>query len=95
MAFPLTMARTLPRKFEFHWGQGWVTEEASIRTPHHEPAIQLLEYDSGEKAVRFCGYQGPRMGRYPLILDEDDLPKLRTEVRKNPKLHRLLKNLFG
>ena len=89
------MARTLPRKFEFHWGKGWVTEEASIRTPHHEPAIQLLEYESGEKAIRFCGYNGPRMGRYPLIIGEEHLEELGRQVRKNPKLRRFLEKLAG
>jgi hypothetical protein len=46
------MARELPRKLEFHWGQGWVTEEASVKTLHHEPTIQLLEYESGESVLR-------------------------------------------
>jgi len=87
------MERTLPRKFEFHWGRGWVTEEVSVRTPHHEPTIQLLEYDSGEKAIRFCGYEGVRMGRYPLVVGEEFLEALGREVRKNPKLHRLLKKV--
>ncbi len=90
------MARTLPRKFEFHWGKGWVTEEASVRTPHHEPTIQLLEYEGGEKAIRFCGYDlGGRMGRYPLIVGGEHLEALGREVRRNPKLHRLLKRLVG
>lgn len=87
-------SRKLPRPFEFHWGKGWVMEEASIPTPHHEPTIQLLEYESGEKAVRFCGYNlRGQMGRYPLIIGEEDLDGLAKEVRKSPKLHRLLKRL--
>lgn len=89
------MPRELPRKFEFHWGKGWVMEEASVRSPHHEPTIQLLVYESGEKAIRFCGYQGIRMARYPLILGEDSLEKLGESVKRNPELHRLLKKLVG
>ncbi len=87
------MARPLPRKFEFHWGKGWVTEEASARTPYHEPTIQLLEYESGERAIRFCGYEGARMGRYPLILGEEYLAALGAQVKKNARLHRMLKKL--
>ena len=87
------MARALPRRFEFQWGGGWVTEEASVRTPYHEPTIQLLEYESGEKAVRFCGYEGARMGRYPLVISEGFLEQLGKQVKKNPKLHRLLKKI--
>jgi len=88
--------RKLPRPFEFHWGKGWVTEEASVTTPHHEPTIQLLEYESGKKAIRFCGYS-PRgqMGRYPLILGEEDLGALAKQVQKSPKLHKLLTKLVG
>ena len=89
------MPRKLPRKFEMHWGQGWVTEEACVRTPYHEPAIQLLEYESGEKAIRFCGYEGSRMGRYPLVIGEEYLSELGKQVRANPGLHRLLKRLVG
>ena len=87
------MRRELPRRFEFHWGKGWVTEEASVPTPHHEPMIQLLEYESGEKAVRFCGYEGARLGRYPLVVSDEFLEQLGKQVKKNPKLHRLLKKI--
>ena len=87
------MPRELPRKFEFHWGQGWVKEEASVKTPHHEPTIQLLEYESGERAIRFCGYEGARMGRYPLVIGEEFLAELGKQVRKNPKLRRLLRKM--
>ena len=89
------MARELPRRFEFHWGGGWVTEEASVRTPHHEPTIQLLEYESGEKAIRFCGYEGARMGRYPLVIGAGDLEALGRALRKNRKLHALMRSLVG
>lgn len=89
------MPRELPRKFEFHWGKGMVTEEASVRTPHHEPTIQLLVHESGEKALRFCGYEGPRMGRYPLVVGEEFLESLGKAVKRNAELHRLLKRLVA
>lgn len=87
-------ARKLPRPFEFHWGKGWVTEEASVTSPHHEPTIQLLEYEGGQKAIRFCGYN-PRgqMGRYPLLVGEEDLERLGKELKKNLKLYKLFKRL--
>jgi len=70
-----------------------VTEEASVRTPYHEPTVQLLEYESGEKAIRFCGYEGARMGRYPLVISEQFLAALGKQVKSNPKLYRLLKKM--
>lgn len=35
--------RPVPRPFEFHWGKGQLTEEASFTGKYTEPAIQLLE----------------------------------------------------
>jgi len=88
-------ARPLPRKFEFHWGKGLVTEEASVATKYHEPTVQLLVYDSGEKAIRFCGYEHGKMARYPLLVSEEHLESLGREVRKNRGLHKLLRKLVG
>lgn len=70
-----------------------MTEEASVHTPHHEPTIQLLEYESGEMAIRFCGCEGVRMGRYPLVISEDFLAELGKQVKAKPMLYRLLKRM--
>ena len=43
-------SRSLPRPFSYHWGGGQIVEEAAYTGQHHEPAIQLLEYDEGEAA---------------------------------------------
>lgn len=87
--------RRVPRKFEFHWGKGIIKEEASVVTPHHEPTIQLLQYDTGEKAIRFCAYHGSRFSRMPLLVDEATIARLGGEVRKNPALHKLMKKLVS
>ena len=86
-------ARRVPRKFAFHWGKGIVKEEALVKTPYHEPTIQLLQYDSGERAIRFCSYEGRRFNRFPLIVGENYLNSLARELRKNKELHKLLKRL--
>ena len=62
-------------------------------TPYHEPAVQLLEFDNGDQAVRFCYYHGGRFQTSPLILGHEHLAALRREIRKNQKLHALLKRL--
>lgn len=54
--------RIVPRPFEMHWGKGLIVEEATCATPHHEPAIQLLEYEDGSRSVRFCCFD--RAGRF-------------------------------
>lgn len=70
-------------------------EEASVRTHYHEPTIQLLQYDSDERAIRFCSYEGKRFNRFPLIVDEEHLKPLGKVIRKNKELHELLKQLVG
>jgi hypothetical protein len=72
-----------------------VTEEASVRTPHHETTIQLLECDRGEKAIRSCAYEGDRMGRCPLAIGAGDLEALEWALRKNKQLHALMRSLVG
>ena len=81
------------RRFQLHWGGGWITEEARVRTPYHEPSIQLLCYDAGGRALRFCYYHEGFYQGGPLILSEESLKALRKEIRKNKSLHGMLKKL--
>ncbi len=93
--------RPLPRPFTYHWGSGKIVEEASYVAQHHEPAIQLLEYDEdGEHAgmwsIRFCFYSpSGHFQRSPLVIGDDELRGLRTALRKTPKLRRLLARLVA
>ncbi|HEX9879097.1 MAG TPA: hypothetical protein VGB25_02755 [Candidatus Binatia bacterium] len=81
------------RRFQLHWGGGWITEEARARTPYHEPSVQLLCYDAGGRALRFCYYHEGFYQGGPLILGEETLASFRKEIRKNKTLHGLLKRL--
>ncbi len=86
-------ARALPRAFSYHWGSGQIVEEAAYSGQHHEPAIQLLQYDEGE-AGGGCFYN-PRghFQRSPLVIGDDELRGLRAALKHSPKLRRLLKRL--
>jgi len=95
---PAVKPRTLPRPFNYHWGGGQIVEEASFRAEHHEPAIQLLEYEGGEHdgmwSIRFCFYNPRGMfQRSPMVVGADEIKGLRAALKKTPKLRRLLKNL--
>jgi len=91
-------ARAIPRPFNYHWGSGQIVEEAAYSGQHHEPAIQLLQYDEGEASggwsIRFCFYN-PRghFQRSPLVIGDDELKGLRAALKKSPKLRKLLKRL--
>ncbi|MBI5289322.1 MAG: hypothetical protein HY873_10175 [Chloroflexi bacterium] len=92
--------RPVPRPFEMHWGGGQIVEEAAWSGPHHEPAIQLMQYEDGEAAgtasVRFCFYSpGGQFQRGALIVDEDAIAGLREALRKTPRLRALLKRLVA
>jgi hypothetical protein len=82
------------RRFKLHWGGGWIAEEARSVTQYHEPSIQLLLFDSGEKSLRFCYYHDGMFQGGPLILSESQLAGLRREIRKNKTIHTLLKKLI-
>jgi hypothetical protein len=85
----------VPRPFELPWGKGRITAEASIETPYNEPTVQLLEFDDGARAMRFCLCHRGDMLDKPVILDEADLPRLRKEIQRAPKLAALLRQLVG
>ena len=87
-------SRAVPRSFKLHWGSGFVAEEASIQTEHHEPCIQLLDFDDGTRSLRFCYYNlTGRFQRSPLIMGEDVIDLLRAEVMANPVIRDLIRRL--
>ncbi|MFQ5872707.1 MAG: hypothetical protein ACE5JL_02750 [Dehalococcoidia bacterium] len=83
--------RKLPRPFELPWGRGVVVEEVSILRPHWEPTIQLLEYEDGSVALRFCYYHGSRFGRGPMILSKEDIADMKTAAQNSPRIKALLR----
>jgi hypothetical protein len=81
-----------------HWGRGEIVEEASFQGEHHEPVIQLMEYNEGEAAgslgIRFCSYgQRGNFMRMPLMLSEEDLEGIRVALKKTPRLLAVLRRL--
>ncbi|MEM3905861.1 MAG: hypothetical protein QXZ17_03180 [Nitrososphaerota archaeon] len=90
--------RKIPRKFQLPWGKGMITEEAAIKcsisingsTESWEPTVQLLEFENGEKAIRFCVYGDGRLRRMPLILDKEQAKRLALEIDKNRKLRSMI-----
>ncbi|HYB92099.1 MAG TPA: hypothetical protein VEC38_13775 [Candidatus Binataceae bacterium] len=96
MAVKKTQAE--PRTFSLHWGSGIIEEEVRVATAYHVPAIQLLKFTEGitkgSYEIRFCAYDHRgRFQRMPLIIGEDHIAKLRNELKKAPKLKRMLARL--
>tara|TARA_Y100000815_G_C13062733_1_gene394996 strand:- start:305 stop:571 length:267 start_codon:yes stop_codon:yes gene_type:complete len=85
--------RKIPRPFKMPWGSGMVIEEVSIDSKHHEPTIQLLQFDSGDKVIRFCSYNNGRFSRSPLMVDEKDLRRLGKATAKAKKIRKLISKL--
>ena len=87
--------RPLPRPFAMPWGKGLIVEEASIVREHWEPTVQLLRYEDGSEALRFCYYIGPRFGRGPMLLGADDLEDLSAALAGAPRIAKHLRRLTG
>ena len=86
--------RAVPRPFEMPWGKGEIVEEATAIDEWHEPAIQLLRYEDGSYALRFCHYDhAGRFQRSPLLVADPSLAGLRRSLRTTPRLRRLLRRL--
>jgi len=85
--------RKVPRPFKLSFGSGMIIEEASITSKYHEPTIQLLKFDNGNKVIRFCSYNKGRFNRSPLMIDEKDLPKLGNMIKKEKDISKLISKL--
>ena len=85
--------RPLPRPFSMPWGTGRITEEVQVVRDHWEPTIQLMQYDDGEQALRFCFYSGGRFNRNPMMLSVDDLDEMANALDEAPRIKELLRRL--
>ena len=85
--------RKIPRPFKMPFGSGKIVGEASITSKYHEPTIQLLKFDNGNKVIRFCSYNKGRFNRSPLMIDEKDLRKLGNMIKKEKDISKLISKL--
>ncbi len=89
-------ARSVPRPFALHWGSGHIVEEATYAGQHHEPSLQLLEFDAGYLSVRFCYYDhAGRFQRSPLIVSKDEVAGLKKALAGAPRLRALLREMVS
>jgi len=89
----LCLMRKIPRPFKMPWGNGMVVQEASITSKYHEPTVQLLQFDNGDRAIRFCSYNKGRFSRVPLMIDEKDLQKLGSAIKKEKEIYKFISRL--
>lgn len=87
------------RPFSLHWGDGHIIEEARAETEHTAPAIQLMQFETGEAAgsvaLRFCHFSHDgRFQRSPMILAERDLAGMREALERSPQIARLLRAML-
>ncbi len=85
--------RKIPRPFKMPFGNGMVIKEAFITSQYHEPTVQLLQFDNGNRAIRFCSYNKGRFSRVPLMIDEKDLRKLGNAIKKEKEIYKLISRL--
>jgi hypothetical protein len=85
--------RKIPRPFKMPFGSGKIVEEASITSKYHEPTIQLLKFDNGNKVIRFCSYNKGKFSRSPLMIDEKELRKLGNAIKKEKELSKFISRL--
>lgn len=90
----------VPRSFSMHWGDGQIVEEARFEGEHTEPAIQLMQFETGPTAgsvaLRFCHFNhAGRFQRSPLIVGETEVGLLREAVATNPRIRALLLEIAG
>lgn len=88
------------RSFTYHWGSGYVAEEARVFGQYHVPTIQLLKYTEGPAAdsvsIRFCHYSHDgHFRRSPLLMSAEEVDAMREALRAAPELRALLKRFVS
>ena len=88
------------RRFNYHWGSGYIVEEAQVQGQHHQPTFQLLRYTegpaAGEVGIRFCYYsQVGRFQRSPLLMSSEDMALMREALSETPELRSFLAELVA
>ena len=83
----------LPLFFKMPCGYAMVIDVYSISSQYHEPTIQLLEFDNGDKLLRFCSYSHGRFSRSPLMIDEKDLRRLGKAIVKGKEIRKFVSKL--
>ncbi len=93
---PQKGSRPTPRPFDLHWGRGVIAEEASYPGEHHEPSLQLLEFEDGSRSVRFCYYDhSGRFQRSPLVVGKGEIDGLRRALADTPRLRDFLREMVN
>ncbi|MFQ6026029.1 MAG: hypothetical protein ACE5Q6_00785 [Dehalococcoidia bacterium] len=91
---------TNKKTFTYHWGSGYVAEEAQVEGAYNLPTFQLLKYTdgpaAGEISIRFCHYshQG-RFRRSPLLMSSQEIDTMREALHSTPELREFLLRLLG
>jgi len=85
--------RKIPRPFKMPFGNGMVVKEAFITSQYHEPTVQLLQFDNGDRAIRFCSYNKGRFSRSPLMIHEKDLRKFGNAIKKEKEISKFISKL--
>src|SRR5262245_42416752 len=96
MNMPQSSHRQVPRPFFFPWGSGQIVEEAAFRGKHHEPCIQLLQFDDGTELIRFCSYTlAGRFERNSWLAGQEEIASLGPALKATPRISALLQKLIS
>jgi hypothetical protein len=88
------------KTFSFHWGSGYIAEEAQVQGEHNVPTFQLMKYTDGPAVgvvtLRFCQYNHRGMfSRSPLIMGVEEIGMMREALKETPELLALMKQLVA
>jgi hypothetical protein len=86
----------IPRPFAFeNLGEGEIIEEAAVEYESWAPSIQVLKFTDGKEMLRFCYYVGSgELAPRALSIDNEDIGKLREEIKKNTQVRKFLQRLL-
>lgn len=84
-----------PGFVEFPWARAHILDVVSVPAPHQDLALELLEFENGQRSLRFAAYAKGQLVRGPMVLHDEDVTRLSTAARRSPAILEFLRGLVG
>lgn len=78
---------------EFPWARAHILEVVTVEAPHQDVALELLEFENGQRSLRFAAYSKGKLVEGPLVLHDEDLTRVAQAASRSPSIHEFLVRL--
>jgi hypothetical protein len=79
----------------FPWARAHILEAITVDAPHQDVALELLEFENGQRSLRFAAYSKGKLVDGPLVIHDEDLDRIAQAAGRSPSILEFLGRLAG